>query len=399
MKRTTLFVTVLAAVIAALSTGCGAQRVDGDNTLKNNVVSQTNDYFSSVSYDYDYDEDDYSSIDEEEEKEESSQNEESSKEEEASKNESSSKAEEDSKFVIDSVKGKTLDEAKDYFESKGLKYKVEEKYSDSVDEGKIISQTPEKGSDVKKGSEIIVVVSKGKEQKEEPPKEEAPAEEAAAPAQSSSNIVTVPDVVGKSLDDAANVISADGLYYTANFTFDSNVPKGQVISQEPGGGSEVSKGSRVTMIVSDGEEPQQEQVITYYEYSVTDGGSGGSGGSNNNTTTYDNGPKYVGTWTSFRPYINIECDDGVNYVINARWSGSAYNGICWKITATYNPVTDRLEYTNGKYYYYEISASGRESRTLRDGNTSGYLDRHSDSELYWYDSADSRMSNDPFKKR
>lgn len=280
-----------------------------------------------------------------------------------------------------------------------MKYNVKEEYSDSVEKGKIISQNLSADTKVKEGSEVEIIVSKGAEPKEEPkeePKTEEPKEEESTPAPVSSNIVQIPDVVGKTFDNAANEISALGLYYTASYSFDKNVPKGTVISQTPGGGTEAAKGSRVTMVVSDGAEP--EQVTTYYEYTITENDTANNQGGDN-TVTYSNGPEYVGFWYSFRPYINIECNDGVNYEINARWSGSATIGVYWHITAAYNPVTDRLEYSNGKYYYYEYSTSGKEKRTLLNSNTSGYLKRYSDSELYWYDSADSSMSSDPFKKQ
>ena len=79
--------------------------------------------------------------------------------------------------------------------------------------------------------------------------------------------------------------------------------------------------------------------------------------------------------------------------------GESFSSSGAKITATYNPTNDRLEYTNGKYYIYDISASGKESLTLQDGNTSGYLIRYSDNELYWHDSANSQLDSATFKKQ
>ena len=413
-KRFAILVSVVTAMLAVLPTGCQTARIDGEYTnVNSDVYSQSNNYVASTytksetanASELDSDEEENSDTDSTDtssikstdtEKAESqkaeSENTQSKKEE--SKPTESKK--EDTTVTLESVQGKNIEDAKKYFDSKGLKYKVTEQYSDSVEKGKVISQNPSADTKAKKGDEIEIIVSKGSEPKEQPKVEEPKVEEN-TPAPVNNNMVQVPDFVGKTLDEAVNQINSLGLYYTASYSFDNNVPKGTVISQNPGGNSEVAKGTRITMIVSDGAEP--EQVTTYYEYSVTDGGAANNQGGGGTTATYSNGPKYEGFWYSFRPYINIECNDGVNYEINARWTSGAYSGGRWKITATYNPTNDRLEYTNGKYYIYDISASGKESLTLQDGNTSGYLIRYSDNELYWHDSANSQLDSATFKKQ
>ncbi|MBZ9532764.1 Stk1 family PASTA domain-containing Ser/Thr kinase [Cytobacillus oceanisediminis] len=63
----------------------------------------------------------------------------------------------------------TKKEVNDYVDAVGLTVKFTEEYSDSVEKGLVISQSPEARTNLKKGTEISVVLSKGK--KEVQPKE------------------------------------------------------------------------------------------------------------------------------------------------------------------------------------------------------------------------------------
>lgn len=70
---------------------------------------------------------------------------------------------------VNNLTGYTKSEVKDYASSEGLSVTFSEEFSDTVEEGKVISQIPEAEKNVKVGAEIEVVISKGKE--EVPPKE------------------------------------------------------------------------------------------------------------------------------------------------------------------------------------------------------------------------------------
>ncbi len=85
----------------------------------------------------------------------------------------------------------------------------------------MISQKPAKGK-APKNSDIALVVSKG------PPP------------------VPVPEVVGKSLDEAREILTAAGFEVR-----DFNLPGGpdRVLDQSPNGGDTAPKGSRVTLSV------------------------------------------------------------------------------------------------------------------------------------------------------
>jgi serine/threonine-protein kinase len=71
----------------------------------------------------------------------------------------------------------------------------------------------------------------------------------------SSRVVTVPELVGHTLTDAKAICTDNSLVLdTSNveYTLTENVEKGQIISCNPASGTEVEKGSRVSVSVSSG---------------------------------------------------------------------------------------------------------------------------------------------------
>jgi beta-lactam-binding protein with PASTA domain/predicted Ser/Thr protein kinase len=103
-------------------------------------------------------------------------------------------------------------------------------YDEDVDKGVVISQNPTAGSRVVKNSTVDIHVSRG------PPP------------------VSVPDVVGKSRDDAVATLSDAGLKPKV-FTVPSNKEPNTVTAQDPLAGTKVVKGSRVRINVSSGPRP------------------------------------------------------------------------------------------------------------------------------------------------
>ncbi|OIK13986.1 serine/threonine protein kinase [Bacillus sp. MUM 116] len=72
-------------------------------------------------------------------------------------------------FALKDLRQYTKKAAQDYADETGLTIDTsEEKYDDKIPEGMVISQSPEPGAQLKKGYNISVVISKGKEEK--PPK-------------------------------------------------------------------------------------------------------------------------------------------------------------------------------------------------------------------------------------
>ena len=91
--------------------------------------------------------------------------------------------------------------------------------------GTVLAQNPLGGARVAHGSTVTLRVSRG--------------------------LVTVPDTVGQSRDDAVAAIRGAGLKPKA-FTVPSSQPKGQVVAQRPQGGKRVPGGSAVRLNVSNG---------------------------------------------------------------------------------------------------------------------------------------------------
>src|SRR4051812_30306979 len=91
--------------------------------------------------------------------------------------------------------------------------------------GTVIAQSPQSGSQVAQGSTVTIRVSRG--------------------------LVTVPDAVGQSRNDALAAVRGAGLKPKA-FLVPSSQPKGQVVAQKPQGGKRVPGGSPVRLNISSG---------------------------------------------------------------------------------------------------------------------------------------------------
>jgi serine/threonine-protein kinase len=101
--------------------------------------------------------------------------------------------------------------------------KVSEDFSDTVQKGSVISQRPDAGVSVDAGSTIEIVVSKGP-----------------AP-------VTVPDVTDMSVEDATDDLERLGLKVSVSYV--DSMEDGIVINQSPLPGTQVAKGTTVTLTV------------------------------------------------------------------------------------------------------------------------------------------------------
>jgi serine/threonine-protein kinase len=137
------------------------------------------------------------------------------------------------------VLGMTEEEAAETLEALGLKLFVADLVADAeVEEGRIVSQERSEGSVVKEGFTLRVSISRGQEEQEE--REEVP--------------IVVPNVVGRSLEDAAYQIESYG--YRLGSTDDrenSKLPKDYVVRQSPNAGEEAEEGARIDLVLSDGE--------------------------------------------------------------------------------------------------------------------------------------------------
>lgn len=72
---------------------------------------------------------------------------------------------------LENLANSSKEDVQNYISQEGLNVDFSEEYSDSVEEGKVISQKPSPYTTVKKGSTVNVVISKGKKPEPKPPEE------------------------------------------------------------------------------------------------------------------------------------------------------------------------------------------------------------------------------------
>jgi serine/threonine-protein kinase len=135
--------------------------------------------------------------------------------------------------AVPQVVGLTLKSAQGRLQNAGLKSSEREESSTTVEKGRVISASPGEGQKVDKGSTVSLVVSSGPEQ------------------------VQVPDVTGKSFDEAQSTLQAAGLKVTRTDK-ESDKDPGTVLSQNPKGGTQADSGSTVALTVA--KEPSQVSV-------------------------------------------------------------------------------------------------------------------------------------------
>jgi serine/threonine-protein kinase len=128
--------------------------------------------------------------------------------------------------TIPNVVGEDVTDAVKELTEAGLDAQVVEVYSDK-DAGTVTAQSPSAGTVVVEGTQVRINVSQG------------------------SRPVIVPSVLNLPYEQAAAELKQAG-FNVARIDVDSDLAKGIVVDQEPGGGTESSRGSTVTLSVSRG---------------------------------------------------------------------------------------------------------------------------------------------------
>jgi serine/threonine-protein kinase len=119
-------------------------------------------------------------------------------------------------------------EASERVEEAGFEAKVERVASERVDSGLVIRSEPSGGSTARRGSTVLLIVSRGQ------------------------RLVRVPVLVGTQRSLAVQRIRARGLSPGVEEE-ESSAPAGEVIRQSPSAGSELPRGAAVAIVVSRGE--------------------------------------------------------------------------------------------------------------------------------------------------
>jgi beta-lactam-binding protein with PASTA domain len=131
--------------------------------------------------------------------------------------------------LVPGVRNLSQAQAIDELEERGLRANVDRLSSDEIREGLAIRTVPGAGNEVERGERIQLFISSGPE------------------------LVATPGVVGLSRDSAEAQISDAGLRPAVQEE-ESEEPEGEVIAQDPTAGTELERGSTVTITVSTGVE-------------------------------------------------------------------------------------------------------------------------------------------------
>ena len=128
---------------------------------------------------------------------------------------------------VPTVRGLPQAVAIEALDKRDLKATVDRRPSETIEKGIAVRTVPAAGEEVERGERIQLFVSSGPEQ------------------------VSVPDVTGLSRDSAEDLLSEAGLEVAVEES-ESEEPEDDVISQDPGAGTEVDRGTTVTITVSTG---------------------------------------------------------------------------------------------------------------------------------------------------
>lgn len=140
----------------------------------------------------------------------------------------SDKAEE---IELPDLKNMTFEAAEAMIVNSNLELVIEKEVeSDTVDAGKIISQSPEAGKMVKEDTKIKVVLSLGE------------------------GDFPMPELVNRNRSDVERILKEKDLVYTIVEEASENIPKDYVVRQTPDAGTYIDKATTVTVYVSIGKE-------------------------------------------------------------------------------------------------------------------------------------------------
>ena len=127
---------------------------------------------------------------------------------------------------VPKVAGEKSDTAITMIENAGLKYEIKEENNDKIEAGIVIKQEPEQGQEVAKDSVVTIYVSLGTDK------------------------VTVPDVLGKSEEEAKKIIEEAKLQAIVKTGEDTSKSNGVVIKQDVESGTQIVEGSSITITIN-----------------------------------------------------------------------------------------------------------------------------------------------------
>lgn len=197
------------------------------------------------------------------------------------------------------IAGSSQSDAEDLLDGLGLVTEIELQYDENVEVGDVISCDPAEGTEVSKGSTVKLYISKGEDD---------------------SDKVSVPAVIGKTEENAKQMLDSVGLSYTVTTTTDESQENGVVISCSPDVGESVDNGTSVTLTVNSLPDTSSSSSKSgkYVCYSPLSQPSGYNGGSvkmvlvqgNQSTTIYDGDNPWSNGGTYSTPIESTSGDTG-----------------------------------------------------------------------------------------
>jgi serine/threonine-protein kinase len=143
---------------------------------------------------------------------------------------------------VPKVVGLPVDQALTFLTQNKLKGVSETAFSDTVARNTVISQNPTDGTKVKPNSSVFVTVSSGAQKG------------------------PVPDVTGKSLDDAKAAITNAGFKVgSVSQEFHATIPQGQVTRTDPAANQTAQRGQTINIFQSGGKQPTTLTNVTGFD--------------------------------------------------------------------------------------------------------------------------------------
>jgi eukaryotic-like serine/threonine-protein kinase len=129
---------------------------------------------------------------------------------------------------VPDVIGSQIDDARRLLSGEGFTVREEPIPSEDIPVGEVVDQNPSPNEEVPRGSEIVLQVSSGPEER------------------------PVPDVAGRTVADASNILGQNGFTVAQQSEPSTEVEEGLVIRTDPPANTPLPRDSTVTLIVSSG---------------------------------------------------------------------------------------------------------------------------------------------------
>lgn len=134
--------------------------------------------------------------------------------------------------TVPNIQGETVEDAEAAVEQAGLRLQLAgQAYSSTIPAGHVIRQDPAAGEEVEQGTRLSVVISRGPQ------------------------LVEIPNVRGKPEQQARGALKDLGLDVSVERQYHDKVSQGDVIDQNPRGGTTIEVGKTVTLVISRGKPP------------------------------------------------------------------------------------------------------------------------------------------------